>query len=123
LYTVNRAVWVFPSCQAPIYTLSVSTHMPLTSHRNWATFTHDQLTKYMYGNRDACVCGQVTDMLKMKEKDSNYKKITIIRTALFWVITQLVVVISYCLKQRYLEHMRYIKKNNQQSVLTLHIFY
>ena len=48
--------------------------------------------------------GQVTDMLRMKEKDSNYEKLTIIRNVLFWVIMKIVVVISYCLKQRYQEH-------------------
>jgi len=88
LHIVNRIVWIFPSCQAPIYTLSVSTHMHLISHRNKATFTRDQLTKCVWVQGPMYVCGQVTDMLKIKEKDSNYEKLTIIITALFWVIMQ-----------------------------------
>jgi hypothetical protein len=33
------------------------------------------------------VCGEVTNMLRMNDKDSNYKELPTIITAFFWVIT------------------------------------
>lgn len=56
-----------------------------------------------------------------RKRQQRKEKLTIISTAFFWDIMQQVVIISYRPKQRYQKHTRYIKQNNQQSLLVLQI--